>query len=222
MHSHIRTYYSTVVQSDIHPGTSHPKTIEVSNLLKSVNCGRLILNGDIVDGGHLKKTGTKKWQAKHSDSFKVIMIMMENFSTEVIYVCGNHDDLLDNTKPITFCNIKIVKEYIFETYGKYYCVTHGDRFDRVTIQMKWLAQLGDMRYTFLLWANRFYDLFRALLGKPYYSLSQAIKQKVKSAVSYISDFEKVPEKFSRTHKCDGAIYGHIHHSRIHIVTKFII
>lgn len=167
----IRTYYSTVILSDIQPGTSHSKTIEVSNFLKSVNYGRLILNGDIIDGGHLQKAGTKKWQAKHSDFFKVIMKMMENFSMEV---------------------------------------------------MKWLAQLGDMGYTFLLWTNRFYDLFRALLGKPYYSLSQAIKQKVKSAVSYISDFEKVPEKFSRTHKCDGAIYGHIHHSRIHIVTKFII
>lgn len=112
----------------------------------------------------------------------------------------------------TFCNIKIVKEYIFETYGKYYCVTHGDRFDRVATQMKWFAQLVEMGYTFLLWANRFYNLFRALLGKPYYSLLQAIKQKVKSAVSYISNFEKVAEEFSRTRKGDGVMYGYIHHS----------
>ena len=42
---HLRTYYPTVVLSDIHLGTSHSKTIEVSNFLKSVNCDRLILNG---------------------------------------------------------------------------------------------------------------------------------------------------------------------------------
>ena len=48
---HLRTYYPTVVLSDIHLGTSHSKTIEVSNFLKSVNCDRLILNGDIIDGG---------------------------------------------------------------------------------------------------------------------------------------------------------------------------
>ena len=46
--------------------------------------------------------------------------------------------------------------------------------------MKWLARLGDAGYTFLLWANRFYNQYRALKwGKPYYSLSQAVKQKVK-------------------------------------------
>ena len=46
----LRTFYSTIVLSDIHLGTSHSKTVEVSNFLKSVNCRRLILNGDIIDG----------------------------------------------------------------------------------------------------------------------------------------------------------------------------
>ena len=112
---HLRTYYPTVVLSDIHLGTSHSKTIEVSNFLKSVNCDRLILNGDIIDGWHLRKAGTKRWQAKHTDFFKVIMKMMENFGTEVIYVRGNHDDFLDSLVPMTFYNVKIVKEYILET-----------------------------------------------------------------------------------------------------------
>lgn len=115
---HLRTYYPTVVLSDIHLGTSHSKTIEVSNFLKSVNCDRLILNGDIIDGWHLRKAGTKKWQAKHTDFFKVIMKMMENFGTEVIYVRGNHDDFLDSLVPMTFYNVKIVKEYILETTWK--------------------------------------------------------------------------------------------------------
>ena len=34
----LRTFYSTIVLSDIHLGTSHSKTVEVSNFLKSVNC----------------------------------------------------------------------------------------------------------------------------------------------------------------------------------------
>ena len=44
----LRTFYSTIVLSDIHLGTSHSKTVEVSNFLKSVNCRRLILNGDCL------------------------------------------------------------------------------------------------------------------------------------------------------------------------------
>lgn len=35
--------------------------------------------------------------------------------------------------------------------------------------------------------------------------------KSKSAVSYISDFEKVLVEFARVRKCDGVICGHIHH-----------
>ena len=112
---------------------------------------------------------------------------------------------------MTFYNIKIVKEYIHESHGKRYFVTHGDIFDSITTQMKWLAQLGDIGYTFLLWINSIYNGYRAKRGKPYYSLSQSIKQKVKSAVSYISDFEHELVKFARAKKCDGVICGHIHH-----------
>lgn len=65
--------------------------------------------------------------------------------------------------------------------------------------------------TILLWLNRIYNVYRVQHGQPYYSLSQAIKQKVKSAVSYISDFEEELGKFARTRKCDGIICGRIHH-----------
>ncbi|MCD8094477.1 MAG: UDP-2,3-diacylglucosamine diphosphatase [Bacteroides sp.] len=207
----LRTFYSTIVLSDIHLGTSNSKTVEVSNFLKSVNCRRLILNGDIIDGWALKRGGTRKWQAKHTDFFKVIMKMMEKHGTEVVYVRGNHDDFLDSLAPIEFYNIKIVKEFIHESCGKRYYVTHGDIFDTVTTKIKWLAQLGGMGYDFLLWVNSVYNNYRVRHGLPYYSLSQAVKQKVKSAVSYISDFEKELVKFAWARKCDGVICGHIHH-----------
>lgn len=207
----LRKFYSTIVLSDIHLGTLHSKTVEVGNFLRSVNCKRLILNGDIIDGWALRKGGTRKWQTSHTDFFKIIMKMMEKQGTEVIYVRGNHDDFLDKLAPITFYNIKIVKDFIHETHGKRYYVTHGDIFDTVTTKMKWLAQLGSTGYDLLLWINRVYNNYRRRNGLPYYSLSQIIKQKVKSAVSYISDFEQELVKFARARKCNGIICGHIHH-----------
>lgn len=208
---HLRAFYSKIVLSDIHLGTSNSKTVEVSNFLRSVNCRRLILNGDIIDGWALKRGGTRKWQAKHTDFFKVIMKMMEKQGTEVVYVRGNHDDFMDSLTPMTFYNIKIVKELVHESHGKHYYVTHGDIFDAVTTRMKWLAQLGSVGYDFLLWVNRIYNNHRMRHGLPYYSLSQAVKQKVKSAVSYISSFEEELVQFARVCKCDGVICGHIHH-----------
>ena len=100
---------------------------------------------------------------------------------------------------------------MLESNGRHYFITHGDVFDKVTTQMKWLAKLGDIGYTLLLWLNSQYNRWRIKQGKPYYSLSQEIKQKVKSAVSYISDFEKVLAEFARNRQCEGVICGHIHH-----------
>jgi UDP-2,3-diacylglucosamine pyrophosphatase LpxH len=89
-------------------------------------------------------------------------------------------------------------------------VVHGDIFDNVTSKMVWLAKLGDIGYTLLLWINRIYNIYRAKKGLEYYSLSQKIKQKVKSAVSYISDYEKELVALARARHADGIICGHIH------------
>lgn len=120
----LRKYYPTIVLSDIHLGSEHSRTEEVTNFLKHVNCGRLILNGDIIDGWQLRKSG-RRWKQQHTDFFKVLMKMMEKQGTEIIYVRGNHDDFLDNLVPFTFSNLSIVKDYILNTHGKRYLVTHG-------------------------------------------------------------------------------------------------
>ena len=206
-----RRYFRTIVLSDIHLGTSHSKVEQVCNFLSTTDCDRLILNGDIIDGWSLQKFGSGKWKPQHTRFFKIIMKMVENCGTEVIYIRGNHDDFIDNLAPLKFATLSIVKEYMLESNGKHYFVTHGDVFDKVSTEMKWLAKLGDIGYTLLLWLISLYNKYRVKRGKPYYSLSQAIKQKVKSAVSYISDFENVLVDFARARQCEGVICGHIHH-----------
>ena len=203
-------YYPTIVISDVHLGTEHSKTIELTDFLRTVNCKTLIMNGDIIDGWHLQKGGKGKWKKEHTDFFKVIMKMMENHNTELIYVRGNHDDFLDLLAPFSFANISIVKDYMHEKNGKHYYVVHGDVFDSVTSKMVWLAKLGDIGYTLLLWINHIYNKYRAKKGLPYFSLSQSIKQKVKSAVSYISDYENELVALAKSRHADGIICGHIH------------
>lgn len=205
----LRKYYPTVVLSDIHLGSEHSKTKEVTNFLKHIDCDRLILNGDIIDGWQLQKSG-KRWKQAQTDFFKVLMKMMEKKGTKIIYVRGNHDDFLDKLVPFQFSNISIVKDYLLNSHGKRYLVTHGDIFDTVTTHMRWLAMLGDIGYTFLLWLNKIYNRNREKQGKPYFSLSQHVKHRVKSAVSYISDFEKELVKLALSRKLDGIICGHIH------------
>lgn len=204
-----KKHFVTVVLSDIHLGSEYSRTEEATAFLKSISCRRLILNGDIIDGWQLQKQH-RHWEKKHTAFFKVLMQMMEQQGTEIIYVRGNHDDFLDNLAPLCFSNLSLVKDYTFRSHGKTYYVTHGDIFDAVTSHMRWLAELGDLGYTCLLHLNRFYNYLRQRRGKPYYSLSQQVKLCVKSAVSYISDFEKELVAVAQARKADGIICGHIH------------
>ena len=205
-------FYPTIVISDVHLGTEHSKTAQLAEFLRTVNCNTLIMNGDIIDGWHLQKGGKGKWKKEHTDFFKIIMKMMENHNTKVIYIRGNHDDFIDHLAPFEFANISIVKDYVHEKNGKSYYVVHGDIFDSVTSKMVWLAKLGDIGYTMLLWINRIYNIYRAKKGLEYFSLSQSIKQKVKSAVSYVSNYEHELVALARARRADGIICGHIHQS----------
>jgi UDP-2,3-diacylglucosamine pyrophosphatase LpxH len=58
--------------------------------------------------------------------------------------------------------------------------------------------------------NRVYNVYRSKKGLPYYSLSQRIKQKVKSAISYVSSYENELVELAKTRRVDGIICGHIH------------
>lgn len=205
-------HYKTIVISDIHLGSLNSKAKEVVRFLKKNTCDVLLLNGDIIDGWQLKKGG--KWKKKHTRFFRVILKMTEKNNTEVIYLRGNHDDFLDHILPFSFGGIRVAKDHILESNGKNYLVLHGDIFDSITTNLRWLAMLGDIGYNLLLWLNKLYNSYRLRKGLPYYSLSQAVKQRVKGAVSYISDFEIELTKLAHKKNCQGVICGHIHHPAI--------
>lgn len=208
----MKTFYKTIVLSDIHLGIKASKAKEVVHFLKHHKCETLILNGDIIDGWQLRKSG--KWQKQHSNFFKHIIGLTSKNKCKIIYIRGNHDDFLEEIMPLKIGNFSIRKYYIHYGVHNKYFVTHGDIFDNITTKLKWIAKLGDVGYTFLLYVNRHYNAYREKRGMPYYSLSQIIKAKVKSAVSFISDYETELVKVAKARKCHGVICGHIHQPAI--------
>jgi UDP-2,3-diacylglucosamine pyrophosphatase LpxH len=207
MKNHVQ--YQTIIISDLHLGTEGSKAKEVTRFLKHNTCNRLILNGDIIDGWQLKKYGS--WKKKHTAFFKTVLKMMDEYNTKVVYLRGNHDDFLEQIMPLRLGKqFQIQQDYILKSGQKRFFITHGDVFDSVTTHFKWLAYLGDVGYTFLLWLNKRYNQYRTWRGLPYYSLSAVIKQKIKLAVNFISDFEEKLVELARSRNCDGIICGHIH------------
>jgi UDP-2,3-diacylglucosamine pyrophosphatase LpxH/glycosyltransferase involved in cell wall biosynthesis len=195
--------------SDIHLGTPDSKAREVVEVLKGVECEKIYLNGDIIDGWALKRGA--KWQKSHTKVLRVILKKMEKEGTEIVYLRGNHDDFLEKILPFDIGGMKIVKECVHESLtGERYLVIHGDGFDSVSTNHKWVANVGAVGYDFLLRVNRFYNFYRSWRGKEYFSLSKAMKAKVKSAVSFVDNYEEKLQGLAMAKNCQGIICGHIH------------
>lgn len=201
--------YKTIFLSDVHLGTLDCKIDEVNHFLKHTHCEKLVLNGDIIDGWSLsrRKTG---WTDRHTRFVRLVLKKIEKQGTECIYLRGNHDDILGKFLPLFLGGLTIVNEYIHEHPRGRYLVVHGDGFDAVTVNHKWLAVLGDIGYQSLLKLNRIYNNYRTWRGKDYFSLSKAIKAKVKSAVSFVGKYEEQLQHLADKRNCVGIICGHIH------------
>jgi UDP-2,3-diacylglucosamine pyrophosphatase LpxH len=198
----------TVVLSDVHLGTPDSKVREVNHFLRHVRCEKLILNGDIIDGWQLKRRG--RWTKAHTRFIRIVLKMLEKKNTQVVYLRGNHDDVLANFLPLEFEGLQVVEDYIHEGVHRRYLVLHGDVFDTVTKNLVWLAHVGDWGYGLLLRLNRAYNAWRAWRGQEYWSLSRAIKARVKSAVNHVSNFETHIAELAHQRGCAGVMCGHIH------------
>jgi UDP-2,3-diacylglucosamine pyrophosphatase LpxH len=200
--------FHSIIISDVHLGTKDSKANEVIQFLRATRCKRLILNGDIIDGWALRSGG--KWLPEHTRFIRVILKKMERQGTEVIYLRGNHDDILDRFLPINFGGLKIESEYIHSTPRGDYLMVHGDGFDSVTTHSRWIAMLGAVGYHALLKVNRLYNQWRSWRGKPYFSLSKEIKARVKSAVNFVGRYEEQLTELAKLRNCSGIVCGHIH------------
>ncbi len=207
-----RKKYKTIVISDIHLGSKWSAAKEATRFIKKNSCENLILCGDIIDGWAILRGSSPKWKRRHTNFIAAILDI--SLTTKVTYIRGNHDDFLDRLIPLEFLNISVKEDMIYESFGKKYHIHHGDIFDKVTARMGWLAKLGDVGYSILLWYNRIHNRRRIRKGLPYESFAQKIKNKVKNKVSSINDFETKITDLARSKGCSGVICGHIHRPEI--------
>jgi UDP-2,3-diacylglucosamine pyrophosphatase LpxH len=198
----------TVILSDVHLGTADSRVVEVNHFLKHVRCEKIILNGDIIDGWQLRRSGS--WTKQHSRFIRIVLKMLEKRDTQIVYLRGNHDDILGRFLPLQFENLQIVEQHIHEGVDRRYLVLHGDVLDAITMKMVWLSHLGDFGYQLLMRINRLYNSYRSWRGLEYYSISKAIKARVKEAVNFVSKFEEQIVELARRHGCTGVMCGHIH------------
>lgn len=207
--------YRTVFISDTHLGTRGCRSDFLVGFLRQIECDKLFLVGDIIDGWRLRKSWY--WDADHDEVIRLILEMAGN-GTEVTYIPGNHDEMFRDWLGMEVAGVKLVNEAVHEAAdGRRFLVIHGDQFDSVVRYAKFLAHLGDWAYDAALTLNRVFNAGRRRLGYPYWSLSQWLKRQVKEAVKTIDRFEGALAQEARRRGLDGVICGHIHHAEMRMV-----
>ena len=204
--------YRSIFISDVHLGTRHSNAERLLEFLKSTEADRYYLIGDIIDGWMLRKK--VYWPQSHNNILQFFLKQSKK-SVDIIYVTGNHDEFLREYSGTVMGNIQIVDNITHNGVdGKKYLVIHGDQFDIVTMNARWLAYIGGWMYDCMIDLNAKLQWIYARLNISGFSLSAWAKSSVKEAVNFIGDYEKVVADYAKKRCVDGVICGHIHHANI--------
>lgn len=206
-----------LVVSDIHLGTYGCHAKELLHYLKSIKPKIVVLNGDIVDIWQFSKT---YWPNSHMKVIKHLINWMGK-GVKTYYVTGNHDEMLRKFEGLKMGSLQIVNKVVLNLPGdKRAWIFHGDVFDVTMQHSKWLAKLGSVGYDMLILINRFFNFIsEKVFKKGKLSLSKKIKESVKSAVSFINNFEQTTADIGISNHFDYVICGHIHHPEIREISN---
>ena len=202
----------SVFLSDLHLGTRGCQAEAVLGFLKAYKADQIFLVGDIVDGWRLRQSW--HWPQAHNDVVQKLLRQARK-GVRVVYIPGNHDEFVRDYAGSNFGGIEVLEETIHTCAdGRKMLILHGDKFDTVVRNVRWLALIGDQAYDFAIWLNRHVARVRRWLGLPYWSFSRWSKDKVKKAVSFMTAFEEAVTHDARRHGVELVLCGHIHKATI--------
>ena len=206
---HVRTIFL----SDIHLGTRACQADRLLSFLRSYRADTIFLVGDIIDFWAMQRS--IHWTPAQNTVVQKILKRARH-GVSVRFIPGNHDEALRDYLGIAFGDILIEMEAIHTLAdGRRFLIIHGDEYDQVTRHHRWVAVMGDMAYNFLVMANGWLSRMRRILHIPgYWSLAGYAKRQVKSAVSFIFDFEDSVLHAAQQRGLDGVVCGHIHSATI--------
>lgn len=207
--------FRTIFISDVHLGSRPAKAEFLIDFLRHHDADRIYLVGDIVDGWRLRRSW--HWPQAHNDVVQKLLRKARK-GTAITYIAGNHDEFLRSFQGVHFGGVVVADRAIHEgADGRRYLVIHGDQFDGIVNNVRWLAYLGDKAYDLAIVANRLVAWLRYRFGMPYWSFSAWAKVRVKRAVSFIGAFQDIVAEEARRSSLDGIICGHIHHAAMQTI-----
>lgn len=206
-----KPHYKALFISDVHLGTRSCKSSYLKDFLKSVDADTIYLVGDIVDGWSLKNSWY--WPAEHNDIVR--LLMKKSKKCKIIYIPGNHDEVLREFLPLSLGDIE-VKNYAVHTTGagKRMVILHGDIFDAFVSGSKFMTAIGTVLYDVVIGLNNAHHWMLGKLGMKYWSLADWLKTHAREAIKAIEKFEMAGVRYAKGKGYDGCILGHIHSAKL--------
>ena len=198
------------VISDVHLGTYGCHATELLRYLKSIRPQMLVLNGDIVDIWQFSKN---YWPPAHMRVVRYLAGLAAK-GVKIHYLTGNHDELLRKFAGLKLGNFRLENKLVLDLPHGRTWLFHGDVFDVTMRHSRWLARLGGHGYDLLILINRFVNYVLAKFGRPRVALSKRVKERVKSAVAAVSNFEETAAAIAADEGYRYVACGHIHQPEI--------
>jgi UDP-2,3-diacylglucosamine pyrophosphatase LpxH len=192
---------NTIILSDLHIGSSLENLDSIEYILDNYVSPTWILNGDIFDFWkmfHYPDSDKSKTIGKQHLSVISKLIEISNYS-DVMYITGNHDDLIRFFVPFKLGEILFTNKYEFlDLNNKKCCVIHGDTFDVFSSKLDYVAKVSDFI---------FHSAIHNRYGK---SITDFIIDKAKCFVSKINNFNNKAISYAIQNNYDIIICGHTH------------
>lgn len=207
--------YRTIFISDLHLGSPGCKAECLQDFLRHVESEYLYLVGDVVDGWRLRKRWF--WPERHNQILHSLLERARR-GTAVVYLPGNHDEALRKLIGSSLGGVRFLHDVVHKTAdGRRLLVLHGDAFDGVCQDMRWLALAGSVAYDAALAVNSAVNHVRRRLGLRYWPLSAFLKAQVKAAVNFAARYELALAAEARRRAVCGVVCGHIHKPEIRVI-----
>lgn len=202
------------VLSDLHLGTYGCRAKEIVTYLRSISPQLLVLNGDIMDAWQFSK---HYFPAAHMAVIKEIFQLLSS-GTRVIYITGNHDEILRRYSDLQLGNLQLVDKMVIEMQGRTTWIFHGDAFDNTTKgSARFWARMGSNGYAVLLGFNKLLNRGARLFGREPISLSRKVMEQVNKSIVRINDFETLVAELAIEKNYDYVICGHIHQPQKRVI-----
>ena len=180
--------------SDLHIGVKHNNIKSFLQILDEYEFENLFLVGDIIDMTKIAKK--PRWKKSYGKLFKKLIDLSQ--ATNIVYITGNHDHILREFTPFNMGGFEIVDEYTYKDI----LLIHGDKFDRLVHNRKWLYAFGSLGYDLVIWIDETFNLKGVL--------SKEAKRITKKSSNYLNDFYETARRYTKLKNCSKVICGHTH------------